>query len=921
MKPYRRARRALLPGLAILISLAFSTPPCLGAGALPEFDFKDATQAASWSEPHHLAGSVPTDEGLALTINGNDPWIVSPPRDFPAGTELWLRLRLKSDQPGTAQIFHYPATGGATEPDSVRFNVRGGVWDELKVRLPALGPGYRFRFDPPGTRGQCVLGRLWFEERRSFAAPDWPRPVVPERGVDAVSIESGDLRLVHNRGEQGGFLIEVGGRQMAVGNTAALVGYVRNGASRWFRLNGNSARVQVEGQPLTLLADAQVGGVVRSVATCTDPDGGQWRVEQAFRLNASGTLQFEASARCDQDREVLYLPLLTLFPGLGSYGTNKTQALFAGIEYLENEPSSSTADLNPPGSNRQVPDTARLTFPLMAVAAEGRYLAVAWNQPVGAQTCAVFDTPDRLLGSGAQLMGLVFPGSDGLNREEHSLLPYGPVRVPADRSVRVNGLLLGGAGSTVVPAVQAYVHQFGLPPLPQAVADPQAYLTLAARGWLDSRIRDGDLYRHAAPGFGSIPAADAALFQDWIARCLPTMELAPRLVAAAQAARSRIPEAELSSSQVGHIRYPAPNLVYGGVSASLARAERHGRALLGRFEKDGFVRFRKSRDGLDYGRTHGAPDANGLTAQVLSGVLREAAFTGDPALIESGLKHLRALTERYQGGVPRGAQTWEIPLHTPDILASAYLVECYVMGFELTGERTFLDQARYWAWTGVPFTYLQAPVDGPIGLYATTPVLGATQWVAPNWIGLPVQWCGLVFAEALHCLARHDPDGPWRQLADGIVLSGIQQTYPAEDADDVGLLPDSFNLRGQTRNPANINPATLLAPAIRTLGLRSVYDFRALAGHGLRVHAPGEILEVQEVPGRVGFKVRGWPGQPWYLLVNGLSACPEIRVNDRPVAVEPPHEYQVAAGRLILQLEGEARVELEGIGKRSGRAP
>ncbi len=64
-----------------------------------------------------------------------------------------------------------------------------------------------------------------------------------------------------------------------------------------------------------------------------------------------------------RDRLVAYLPLLTLLPGLGSFGTNKTQALFAGVEYLENEPSSSEADVRGIASKRQVPDSVKETFP------------------------------------------------------------------------------------------------------------------------------------------------------------------------------------------------------------------------------------------------------------------------------------------------------------------------------------------------------------------------------------------------------------------------------------------------------------------------------------------------------------------------------------------------------------------------------
>jgi hypothetical protein len=881
------------------------------SATLPAFDFTDAARSAAWGDPHHLASRAQTADGLVLAINGPDPWLIGPPRDFPAGQPLWLHLRLKSDQSGTCQVFYFPASGGPSEAASVRFAVRGGAWFEAKVRLPALGTAHRLRLDPPGDGGVCLLGRLWFTERLQFTPPDWPRPTPPELGADAASLASGGLKVVHSRTQFGGFVVEVDGERLAAGHNAPLIGYVRDGRPRWVPVNAPGTRVVVQQAARAALADATLGGTLRARVTVTDPDGGQWRLEQNFKLDTAGSLQVEAVARCDQDRDVLYLPPFTLLPGLGSYDTNKTQALLAGVEYLENEPSSSTADLQPPGSDRQVADTARLTFPLMAVAARERYVALAWNSPPGAPVCAVFDSPDRLFNSGAQVMGLLFPGSDGANREESSLLPYDTVRLGADKPVRVAALLLGGRARSVIPAVQEYARRFGLPPLPEISGGPAAYLELAARGWLDSQIRDGDLYRHATPGFGSQPAADAALFEDWLATRVADRELALRLAAAARAALSKVPPASYNQAQVGHVRYPAPALVYGAVAENLERAEQAARGLLARFEADGFIRYRPSPGGLDYGRTHWAPDANGLTAAVLDQVLQAAAFTGRTELIEAGLRHLRALTERFRDSVPRGAQTWEIALHTPDILASAYLVNCCVLGYELSGDAGFLDEAKHWAWTGVPFVYLSPPTDQPVELYTTIPVLGATQWIAPNWIGLPVQWCGLVYAVAIQRLARHDAGGPWRQLAAGIVRSGIQQTYPASDAKYPGLLPDSFNLRAQTRNPANINPATLLAPAIEALEQPALYDFRVLSRHGLRVHAPGGIREIAESADGVKFVLDAWSPRPCYVLVNGLRQPPEVRLNGAAVPLSAPHEYQAAAGRLILQITGRTEVELK----------
>jgi len=96
-----------------------------------------------------------------------------------------------------------------------------------------------------------------------------------------------------------------------------------------------------------------------------------------------------------------------------------------------------------------------------------------------------------------------------------------------------------------------------------------------------------------------------------------------------------------------------------------------GRALLGRFELDGSVHYRADRapGKLDFGKTHFGPDANGLTASVVVQVLRCAAVSGDPELLKEALRLLRGL-DKFRDSVPRGAQTWEVPLHTPDVLAT-----------------------------------------------------------------------------------------------------------------------------------------------------------------------------------------------------------------------------------------------------------
>ncbi|MEW6156976.1 MAG: hypothetical protein AB1813_06050 [Verrucomicrobiota bacterium] len=882
--------------LGAVVAFAFFFSPA--GAALPEFDFTQPSGTQGWQAANHISSLQPTAEGLVVNISGGDPYLIGPARDYPAGTPLWLKLRLKSDQAGSCQIFYFQT--GATEANSVRFSVPAGEWFESRVRLPALGPAYRIRIDPPGTSGRCVLASLRFEERIAFQAPAWPKPIAPQITANALSLTTGDLKLLHNRDRLGSFALEISRERMASGNTSGLIGYVIGTQPRWLQL--------ANALPVSATLDA---GRLRVTAQLLDPDAGRWQIEQWFSTNphTPGVIDVESRVTVDRDRAVFYLPMVTLLPGLGNYGTNKTQALFAGLEYLDNEPSSSEADVIGPASKRQVPDQLKITFPLIALASRDRYIGLIWEQ--SAVFCAAFDSPDRLFQSGGHLMGILYPGSDGNNREESNLLPYSAELIRANQPLILRAQFIGGLGRSIVPAVQQYVALRGLPPLPSSGYTARAYYKLAASGWLDSKIREGNLMRHAVwPGFGAQPAADAALWMDWLAGKVGDADLATRLTNTSPGVLSQVASGAYNAAAVGHIRYPAPALVYGPVAENAVHAENSGRGLLGRFQPDGSVHYQKPSNGTDYGKTHFAPDANGLTAQVVVSLLEAALFSGDKELIDTGLKHLRAL-EKFRDTVPRGAQTWEVPLHTPDILASANLVRAYTLGYELTGDRTFLEQAKHWAWTGVTFVYLTPPTAQPIGLYSTIPVLGATSWVAPVWIGLPVQWCGLVYAEALHRLHPHDPAGPWKQIADGIAIAGIQHSWPETDSDRKGLLPDIFQLRAQHRDGPAINPATVLAPAAHLFGDAPIYHFRAFLRHGLLVHAPGEIADATERADGLRFTVRGWPAKPYKILVNGVWKKPRVTVNGHVPVPAPPHfEYIEADGRLILQLRTNSVVEI-----------
>ncbi len=879
--------------------------------AAPEeihIDFTQPTQLRGWHPDHDIRLFERTPEGLRIVISGEDPYFSGPPLAFPTNQLLWLVLEIRSRKAGMGQVFYF--RDHARERQSVRFPVRGGFhWQKIHIPLPALPRGTRLRIDPPGRTGNEVIIRsLEIRPRVPIPQPQWRKPT-PVQVDPKLRLDSGPLTLLHTSDQLGGFVLKVHGKPFAQGHNHPLLGYMKDGHVRWIDWNA-TATVQVHSLKPYALADRAWNAALVVESYAQDPDGGRWWIEQRFEPSTTGVIQVTTTVRCNADRQVVYLPLLMVLVQPPGWGTNKTQALFAGLEYLANEPSSSQADVETPAAHRQVPEQYKITFPLMTICADHRWLALSWQMKP--EVAAVFDSPDRFFHSGGHLMGLILPGSDGTNREPNQLVPWYPMWLPADRPFRLTALILAGQGDTVVPSIQTYVRLNGLPELPPRPYTPTGYYRLAAHGWLHSKIREGVLYRHAWwPHFGPQPAADAAWTMDWLSEHVGDPSLATELQNAAQQALQRVPPGQRLSHQIGHNRWPVPILCYDAEAAELQSLRAMAQAALKRFGPDGLVHFRPRPGKPNYARTHWTDHANGLTATVVRQLLEAAVWTGDARLQQEAVAALDRITAAYRNSVPRGAQTWEVPLHTPDILASAHLVECYVLGYQLTGRPDLLEQARYWAWTGVPFVYLRQPVEGSIGLYCTIPVYGATSWKAPVWFGLPVQWCGLVYAQALYQLAAVDSTGPWKKLADGITVAGMQVTWPEEDPDRKGLLPDVFFLRTQQRAGPAINPATLLLPAIQFFRETPPYQSRVFRRVRLCVLAPGQIESVQEQQNRLRFQVRpGWQ-RPMDLVITGFRSEPRITVTALEGGpVQTPH-YERKLGAVWLRFQGRIQVEIQ----------
>jgi hypothetical protein len=903
----RDAHSAAKTDLVLQLLLGFMAVAEFAVGAfgktVVEWDFSKG--AHGWAGNRMVKDLTSSPEGLVIKSQGDDPWIEGPAVDLP-GEETKVTILMKSDADTSGELFY--GREFAAER-SIRFTVQNdNQWHDYHLIIrERLGAGTRFRLDPCAGKGQVTVAYINIESISKMPAPPLEKPMGPDKTKGtAGSVKSGVLEFEHYKGGWGHFAIKVDGIEMAAGCECELLGLRFDDRGEW--LNLKNAEVTSE---------KTSEGEFISKAGIKDSGGAMWEIRRCVRAGKKdGTLIIETELRVDKDRAVVHIPWLTIFPGLGTFGEHKYQGLLAGVEYLSDEPSSSDADIAGPQHIRRVPDAIKITFPLMAISHNGNFIGVIWEP--SDLVAATFDSPDRIYNSGAHVMALSAPAVGQLCFE-NDFYAYMPLRIEANKPLKTSAIIIGGKGKTVVPAVKLYVELKTLPDVPEFEGGFEAAVNLLAHGWLDSQVNVNGLFRHAVWGnaFGPTPAADAVMFIDWLENHTKDETLRERLTGAKQLGLSKIPPEYSFSSAISHPQPPTAPFIFGRLCEFVQQRRNEALALLNHFDPNGVKLYRPGA--TDFSKTHFEKHANGYSGRDMVRILEGAALSGDKELISKALELLDKQTSLYADTVPRGAQTWEVPLHTPDILASAHLVKAYTLGYIISGKKEYLEQARYWAWTGVPFVYLYPPTSGEVGTYATTAVLGATNWAAPVWIGLPVQWCGLDYCSALHLLSEYDRQGPWEKIAKGITATGLQMSWPLTHKDHVGLLPDSFQLREQIRAGPAINPGTVQAHVTELYGKGKIYDVKKVPERGWFIHAPCMISDIRRETDSVTFTVDGWGDKPYYVLVSGVKEEPH-KVETRPVVFlgrrlltdfQPAEKrFYADYGTLTISLKGKSEVRI-----------
>ncbi len=565
-----------------------------------------------------------------------------------------------------------------------------------------------------------------------------------------------------------------------------------------------------------------------------------WRLTFSFTLTAQRpVVDVVYQAEVLRGRELLLFWGPRIHVGEGSFGADKDEALFPGLEHLQGqEQSSDIWSLAPDLKLNYAPHPAKITIPLMAVRKGHFVVGMMWNPNqkwYKDMTCptAVFASPNWIERKENHLMGLFVPTIPD-NVAENSLRAYRPVTIEEGGLITISAKLFAAFAADVVDAIDLYLAEYGgLPEVAPRPMDDRAALELLVRGLVDcwSPEARGWPWTIAAP---PIPHAKTLSTLLNAKPLLNDAALSRKVEEMTAAALKKQPILDLDLAlRLGGVekilddwtlragRMVQEQHVDGSWGASPGPIGEEGLAVWNAPPDPGYI-------GLEGERSQG------ITAAALAWLTSYVLITHDAGVFRACVHGFEDLDQYI---VPYCFYSEECPRAVSLHGSQAGLRAC-LNAYRVTNDRKWLDKAVFWAKSGMQFIYLWSlpPRETKTGhihsnnpallagsdlytdtvrapmLYASLYGYGSSQF-QHHWFGLPVQWIGLAFADDIWDLARHDQSLDWLRVADGLCNSCLWMTF--DKAPYMGFYPDAFSLITWAPSGPAITPANLLRTFLR----------------------------------------------------------------------------------------------------------
>lgn len=589
----------------------------------------------------------------------------------------------------------------------------------------------------------------------------------------------------------------------------------------------------------------------------TDIDGVKWQLRYHFALtgDASPEVSIRYHLSVDAERELLHFGGPVIRVGEGGSGELKSEGLFPGLEWIINdEESSSSLDVHPPNEKRYLPHPNKVTIPFMSITSQEQTTILSWDPLQNWATnrscpSPLFASPNSWDSQNNHLMGLVVPPV-GQGRDENAPLASQPYLLETNETVQIEATLAVDNRPEQLAGLKWWLDRESIPAVPEKPRTYEEDIMLNCESYMDVLWEPAELGWHMALADPWGPSSSHTIAnQIWLGAPFVTetgkteqwrddmKALAHKLLVTDHNPGAMGWDFAFRYGELDRAWGPVKNWVTGHVA--------------GQNEEGGWLYTGDTSLQNMEGTTLGT------CAQKAYVLLRGARITGDEFLHQHGLE---ALEFMKQFEVPRGAQTWEVPLHAPDILAAANAVHAYVEGYRITNQTEYLDEAVRWAYAGLPFVYLWAADDRPVMKYGSIPVFGATHYTG-IWFGNIVQWNGLDYAYALQKLHQYDQTLPWKQIAEGLTICGMQMQWTSESVypEHRGMYPDAYSaVTGDETYHWDLGPGNIMMNVMAFLGIDPDVHTRILELENRKLHVnggtpfsanlEGSTLEIRPLP-------------------------------------------------------------------------
>ncbi len=845
------------------------------------------------------------------------------------------------------------AQPGEEIPVSIRFANVGDLQAEMELRLvipfdSIVNDPHSLNktiFIPPGGEGEAVWVLKSEEEGAYPAVCKWEtcnaRPHTAKIGSRSTLAQ-----FINSENQENRIVLKIFQGRVTFLQTSMGYGPVRMEARKgekyhdaaWMARLG-TVRIQLnngemETWPVFSKSYEKRGdGSVLFDQTWKDRDGRQW----TFELTASPGVITDTLGLTyrltGEGGKLLHFSGPELYVGESSFGRRKDLAVFPGIEYIDREAvSSSDAVAHPPVRDHYMPHPYKVTVPYMALTQDEILVALLWP-PLASWArgeCALspkFAVPNRIDGQENHLMGLFVPPVPHYTHENEETA-YEPYILQPGETVEIKCAVYLAQSSDPNDALNKWLLLYSRDKVPDPEPSPRSYeesIALSRQAYLSSCWDENvkgwghcvGWDAHPSGGMLALLSIDEFLCNNEEAKKI----LQERIHLVKETILKTEGPAGLGNPSGCHVMTFEPAFYWGVSEYKLPHWRRQAQNYVQSQNPDGSWGFHPSRE---------IQKPLGKEGEVVSGtispyamfLMRFARITGDPTATEGGLKALEALNART---VPRGAQGWECPLAAADILVSGHGARANLDAYRITGDYQYLEKAVYWARSGIVFHYLWNLEDRPLQKYATIPIFGTT-FFSHSWRGVPVQWCGLVYAYALQELAPYDDSQPWETsaraivrngrtsenlkrnqkkwetIARGIVNSALWQQLT--EGELIGTLPDSYGDYCLTARGAFINPENIMtnlhALEGNSLNIRTAF-VESPGIQSLRVSANADI-QITGASDPLQFNLTSKKGRLTEALIAPLRKKPgSVSVTDGPGLNEMETLYSQSFGWRYLE--------------------